>query len=116
MFIAATSAAARSGGDAFGSHTVVFARGPLMQSGYLKASTARTLSDVAAKAVDSGDFILAGTWIYENYNTTQSPRRQGTRLLRNCPARSPGSYSTRLLAPLFPGYILEDGVDLVLGI
>jgi hypothetical protein len=44
-FMALTRAAARSEGEAFTSHTVLFASGPLRQSGYRKARP-----DLAARA------------------------------------------------------------------
>ena len=47
MFMALTRAAARSGGEALVSHTVLVARGPLIQSGYWNPTTplaAKTLA------------------------------------------------------------------------
>ena len=58
MFMAATRAAARSAGDAFGSHTVLLARGPLAQSGKSDASAERGLSNAAAKTAHEEDLIF----------------------------------------------------------
>jgi len=59
IFMVPTKTAALSGGDAFGSHTTVFANGPLTQSGYIIAvvrGRPRTTSP-ALRTVDGDVFI-----------------------------------------------------------
>ena len=57
MVNCSTNDAARSGAEAVGSHALVLARTPLMQSGNLKALAVRTLAS-KGRADGVSDFIV----------------------------------------------------------
>jgi hypothetical protein len=67
MFMALTRAAARSGGDAFMSHTVLLASGPLTQSGYWKP-----MPSLAARAAARTHVEGDNGFIVTKYKKTKS--------------------------------------------
>jgi hypothetical protein len=62
MFMALTKAAARSGGEAVVSHTVLVASGPLTQSGYWKPTTPLTAKVLTSAHLNGEEGFMVTSW------------------------------------------------------